>query len=382
MKFKGLLWETLKVQTVSRDMDRMQDYILARLEKFHTSHIDIDSYGNIMATRGETDRYPTFVAHMDTVHQIVPNETWKPSWKDDVITAPTGIGGDDKVGIAICLWAIRHLPIVKVIFTCDEEIGAIGAESLPPAWLADSAYLLQADRRGDDDIVFSYSGRETVSEKFRNVAEPIAKKFGYTKASGALTDVLVIGPKYDLSAINISCGYTQPHSKNEKVSVKDATTALNLLFDLYRNLGVVHYPHKWKSSYRAVYSGPSRFLPKPRPRLSYGFTQDHNYPELYVQKTLDEHLLELYNTTQNPVYEWFLYYCGFSDEMKELIITEAKDEFQTLRRYLQAKFQGQIYWDLRQVGYEMLEIELAFEKSEFEKAESVSEEKNNELTFG
>ncbi|MCL2339480.1 MAG: M20/M25/M40 family metallo-hydrolase [Actinomycetia bacterium] len=95
--------------------------------------------GNLIATlpatAGRSDRL-YFSAHLDTVE---PGRNIQPQVKDGVIRAvsPTILGGDDKVGIAAILEALRTIlaagashPEIVVMLTICEELGLRGAAAM------------------------------------------------------------------------------------------------------------------------------------------------------------------------------------------------------------------------------------------------------------
>ena len=90
-----------------------------------------------------------FEAHMDSV---APTTGTKVVRKDGVLYSDgtTTLGGDDKVGIAASLEAIKvilenNLPHgdIQLCFTIGEEIGSIGVRHMDPSWIkADIGYCL------------------------------------------------------------------------------------------------------------------------------------------------------------------------------------------------------------------------------------------------
>lgn len=109
--------------------------------------------GNLIALiPGSTGRTVAFSAHMDCVQ---PCEGVEPVLTDGLIrpAGPTVLGGDDKVGIAAIIEAVRrmaesdepHAP-VKVLLTVSEEIGLLGAKALGCEDVeADVCLVLDAD---------------------------------------------------------------------------------------------------------------------------------------------------------------------------------------------------------------------------------------------
>lgn len=352
MKFRGLLWETLKVQTHSGQCEEMQQHVVKYLEKFGIPEVTMDTNGNIIATKGKAEYYPTFVAHMDTVHSIVPRRKWKPSWKGDKITAPTGIGGDDKVGVAAALWLMKNVPVGKAIFTVDEEIGAIGAENLDMSYLNDVGYMLQTDRRGNNDLITDYMGTTTANEEFLDIVIDAGKRFGFEEESGVFTDVMILGPKGQISAINISSGYHNPHSSMEYVLVSEATNTLNYMFSLYKLLETgKRYTHEWPE--RHHYPIRTSYYDR-----DWAYKGDYDYTGYVKSKPKDiRSLIEsLYDSTHNAVYEWALYFSQVGDDVLEAMWQDSRCRGGGFKTYLIERFGVQIENDLYLAGYTDTEI--------------------------
>ncbi|MDO4922096.1 MAG: M20/M25/M40 family metallo-hydrolase [Phascolarctobacterium sp.] len=108
--------------------------------------------GNVWAyVKGNVPDAPVllFEAHMDSV---APTTGTKVVRKDDVLYSDgtTTLGGDDKVGVASILEAVRALQEdgaahgdVQLLFTVSEEIGCLGVVNLDKSWIkADYGYCM------------------------------------------------------------------------------------------------------------------------------------------------------------------------------------------------------------------------------------------------
>jgi len=145
-KFK----ELLSVPTKTYQEEDMVEFICNELDEMEGVTFYRDEMMNIYATKGvleEGEYYPMFIAHTDTVHSkidkiIVKEEklsrpnTFGKTFDDtlvDVLKAydengnPTGIGGDDKCGIFICLELLKQLDKVKIGLFVSEETGCHGS---------------------------------------------------------------------------------------------------------------------------------------------------------------------------------------------------------------------------------------------------------------
>ena len=154
------------------------------------------------------------IAHMDTVHKEIPKQI---VYKDNFITSPQGIGGDDRCGIYSVLEIVKELKC-HVLFTEDEECGGIGARLFSISDLAKSLkgkinYCIELDRRGTNDAVFY----ECDNREFMKFIEST----GYFKENwGTFSDIGHIAPALDCSAVNLSIGYEKEHSKSEYIDLK------------------------------------------------------------------------------------------------------------------------------------------------------------------
>lgn len=275
--YKGLS-ETLSIQTKHGNDEAMLDYIKEKLGSLEVT-VQEDEYGNIYVTKGNAKYYPCVVAHTDTVQSVLTNVSIYRS--EDTIFAfdpikrrQHGIGGDDKVGVYIALQLLVDLPTLKVVFYRDEEIGCLGSTYSMKHhldWYKDCGYVMMADRRGNNEAIRVSGGIVITSDEFLEACKEQLSKYEYVPAIGLLTDVdnLVAGG-IGVSAINLSCGYHEPHSSIEIVSFKDVNRCYNLMYDIlvehnnkrfeHEYEPPIHKPHKGsKSAYNSYYNDLSKY---------------------------------------------------------------------------------------------------------------------------
>ena len=249
-KLGSLLMETLRVQskTGAEGSKLIEDYIVAEATKYGAT-VDVDRR-NIYVTKGEAELYPCIVAHTDTVHNHVDGfEIVKVGGLYAAFSTKTGkqtgIGGDDKVGVAIALAFVRDLPVVKAAFFRDEEIGCIGSGEAVMSFFDDVGMVLEADRHGVSDVVRAIGGDDLSSDEFEAAASPILEAFGRTwHDSGGMTDVAALKRKgLKVSAINMSCGYFNPHVPHETVSPSAVNATYVFMRTLVREMGGQAWPH-------------------------------------------------------------------------------------------------------------------------------------------
>lgn len=246
---RQLIINTLSVQTYSHETSRMESYILDFAESLGLS--PIYDNGNIYITKGYSETYPCIVSHTDSVHKIIDDKHFTIIANDNYAigfdmanVCPSGCGGDDKVGIAICLQALLDYDNIKVAFFRDEEVGCLGSYEANLDFFADCRFVLQCDRRGNSDFINDIYGTPLQSKSFKKDVKHILLKHGYTTTSGALTDVYALKQLgLNLSVANISCGYYNPHEDNEVVVFNDVYNCYNLVCDIIKNMTKT-YNHK------------------------------------------------------------------------------------------------------------------------------------------
>jgi len=225
------LLSLLMVQSNSENEKLMVLYLDKELKKLKLTY-QIDPAGNILVVKCKSVKplktYPCVVSHMDTVHNFVDNfKLYQDKDDNDILFAMSngqrvGIGGDDKCGIFACLYLLKVMPQIKVVFFSREENGCKGSTAINKEFFADCRYLIQLDRRGNRDFIQTYWGEKTISHEFSSEIGIVKKKYKYKNMVGTVTDVMKLWKnKVGISCINLSCGYYQPHSKYEYISIDD-----------------------------------------------------------------------------------------------------------------------------------------------------------------
>lgn len=156
--------------------------------------------------------YPVMlVCHMDTVHKT-PVRDLCMTRNGKILMSPQGIGGDDRCGVMMALEISKEYDCT-LLFCEDEEVGSIGAKAfvkdgdLPE----DIKYIIEMDRRGNNDCVF-YNCDNTDFEKF-------VESVGFKTAQGSFSDICVLAPAMGVAAVNISAGYYNEHTAHESVDL-------------------------------------------------------------------------------------------------------------------------------------------------------------------
>ena len=187
----------------------LKRYVTEQLKETHKKIVFEDGF---VYAEGE---FPVLlIAHLDTVHDKLPTSILY-DVENGTMSSPNGIGGDDRCGVYMILSIIKRYNC-SVLFCEDEEHGLVGATKFiksQTAKRADCNYMIEFDRKGKNDAVF-YSCDNSDFEKF------ITEKF-YKKAYGIFSDISAVAPYIGRAAVNLSCGYYNPHTLKEYVNLEE-----------------------------------------------------------------------------------------------------------------------------------------------------------------
>lgn len=153
------------------------------------------------------------VAHMDTVFKVQPYDFFYDKDKN-VIWSPDGLGADDRAGVFAILEILKRGLKPTIIFTCDEEVGGVGAMDLIRYYTeapTDIKYIIELDRQGAKDCVF-YRCENPSFTKY-------VESFGFKTNYGTFSDISIICPQWKIAGVNLSIGYIEEHSYTEHLYV-------------------------------------------------------------------------------------------------------------------------------------------------------------------
>ena len=258
MGSKERLIEVLSLPSYSGKESIVSNYII-NFCKENNIETYTDIHGNVYATKGVSDIYPCVVAHMDTVHEIrkiIVKEREQSSIHPGILYAvteddrQTGIGGDDKAGIFVCLELLLHFGVIKAAFFVAEEVGCLGSYLSDKHFFENVGYAIQFDAPFNNWVSWYSDGEKlfNIESEFFEKIEPIFIKempeYDRKKCLGShpYTDVCALKRLYDFSCINYSVGYYDMHSHLEYVIINETFGCLEMAKNMVKSLGNKKYP--------------------------------------------------------------------------------------------------------------------------------------------
>ena len=186
--------------------------------------------GNFILVHGQAP--VMLVAHLDTVHEQPVRDICL-SADRNILMSPQGIGGDDRCGV-FALVKIYRLSKIKpwLLFTCDEEVGGLGAKKFClahsqlqlPNDLDKLKFLIELDRKGKNDAVY-YRCDNPDFEAY------ISSK-GFKTAQGSFSDISLIAPELGVAAVNLSSGYHYAHTLHEYIKRSHLDNTIQKVVDI------------------------------------------------------------------------------------------------------------------------------------------------------
>lgn len=255
------LKDVLSLPSLYGEESIVKNYIMNYAIKWGIKY-DIDKKGNIYLTKGKLDSneeyYPCVVSHIDTVHSShisLINEGKRlliQESEDGILTAThpdteqqTGIGGDDKCGVFVCLELFKKFDKLKGAFFVEEEIGMRGSKESDDIFFGDVGYAIQFDAPSSNWITEVCYGVKIFDNNFKEIIKPILAECGYTNFSNdPFTDVNQLSIKYDFNCLNLGCGYHRQHTNQEYVVIQEVGQSLITGEHLIKKLGVKKYIKK------------------------------------------------------------------------------------------------------------------------------------------
>lgn len=215
--------------------------------------ITCDKPGNMYVIKGKSNSYPCIVAHLDQVQER-HSKDFRCYEAEDVIIGfspqkreQQGLGADDKVGLWIGLKCLQEFECIKLAFFVQEEVGCKGSEQADMSFFEDCRFVIEPDRRGNEDLITQIGWTPLCSEEF--LKDVGFEQFGYKEAEGMMTDIEALKDNgLAISCINLSCGYYKPHTDQEFIYKPAVENCLNFMEHIVRTCTKV-YPHFDTTSY-------------------------------------------------------------------------------------------------------------------------------------
>lgn len=257
---KELLFKLYEIHSPSGQEKRMRKFIKRWIwNNCGSVKIEQDMYGNLLCTKGEAETYPCLASHMDQV-QEAHSKDFKVVERDGFVFGYSkkshmqqGLGADDKNGILVCLECLKKYDAIKVAFFVEEEIGCGGSDKVDLDFFKDCRFIIQPDRRGDNDLITTMFCGEVCSDDFIDAIH--AEKFGYKEAHGSITDVgTLVENGVGISCLNLSCGYYNAHTDEEITILDELENCLHFVEYIIETCTDV-YPFKYLGGYNGKYSG-------------------------------------------------------------------------------------------------------------------------------
>jgi tripeptide aminopeptidase len=252
------LKEVLSIPTKTWKEELMIQYLVDYCVEKGLNY-SIDKNGSVYVTKGNTDVYPCVVAHIDTVHEpveMVVNEEELPNAQGELklslrayekeTGAPTGIGGDDKAGVFICLKMLEQCDNIKAFFPVAEETGCHGSKDADETFFKDVGYAIQFDSTENDTMSLTLMGVKLFEEnsKFFSSVKDIILEHGLKNwHNHPYTDTMKLKEKFDFPCLNFAAGYYNYHTKDEYVVVDDVQNTCDMAVKIIDTLGENNYTY-------------------------------------------------------------------------------------------------------------------------------------------
>jgi len=235
------LKEVLSIPSISGDESMVRDYIIEYAKENGIEYYT-DAKKNLYLTKG-TDKmtsgeyYPCVDTGESEMGELIA--------KHPITKEQTGIGGDDKCGVYVCLEMFERFDILKGAFFVEEEIGMLGSKQADDKFFENVGYAIQFDAPSSNWISEVCSGVKLFDEDFKEEIKGTLNECGYTKFSkDPFTDVNQLASKYDFNCLNLGCGYYRQHTNSEYVVVEEVSDSIKAGYELITKLGLVKYIHK------------------------------------------------------------------------------------------------------------------------------------------
>lgn len=255
----------------------LKHFLFEELKKEGYEPISADGF---LYAKGEVPVLLT--AHMDTVHKEPVKDFYE---YDGKLSSPQGIGGDDRCGIYMILQIIKEIKC-SVLFCEDEEIGSVGSDKFCRhkdliEELSKLNYMIELDRRGENDAVFYDCDNEEFTDFILN-------NTGCVEKTGSFSDISVLAPEVGIAAVNLSCGYYNEHALKEYVVLNKMLNMIETVKELIKADGQKQFEYI-KSEYGGLFRCRSGYCEITELLYVVYVNEEEVYVEDYVEgKTREE----------------------------------------------------------------------------------------------
>ena len=159
-----LLKQMLAVPSPSYREKAIVEFIVRHVEQMGSRcgvRCRVDEHNNVCITKGDADFLPCVAAHIDTVHRSAPACIVQHGGLlvgFDESGQRTGIGGDDKAGVLICLELLERFDNIAVALFAAEEVGCIGSRNADPEFFERVGYVIEFDCPGRGLVSYTSGG--------------------------------------------------------------------------------------------------------------------------------------------------------------------------------------------------------------------------------
>lgn len=251
----------------------------------------IDKPGFLFCVRPKNNIPILLVSHLDTVLKQPPNKIFI-SEDNNLLIGQNGLGRDDRAGIMAILSIIDNIQEKPFILFCeDEEIGGIGAKSFTENkiyTLYNFKYIIELDRRGEEDCVFYSCGNPDFTQYITS--------FGWKENIGSFSDISILMPEMEIAGVNLSIGYYYEHTEKEYLDLtawENSIKRVILMLKDHKNAANFSYIRN-----NVIYNG----------FFSYSFPEEYDYNQydlFYVLLDNEEYIYidgTIYSSTDYDLY--------------------------------------------------------------------------------
>lgn len=272
----------------------LHEYLCEVLPSYYSDDKIIDQYGSFLYCEGDIP--VLMVAHLDTVHKKLPENIFYDQ-EQKIMWSPEGIGGDDRCGVWSILEILDKGLLPSVVFTWNEECGALGASDfctmLQPKDLSHINLAIEIDRRNNMDCVFY----DLDSPEFEKYIE----QFDYKTTWGSFSDISLICPHFGFAGVNLSSGYFEEHTLQEHIDITGMEYTIERVAKILQDSGI---ERRWEWTgidYNKYYYGSKGRSNVYSAAYGYGDYYDDDYGTSYYY---DEHKVRKEEKGKSKIFEW------------------------------------------------------------------------------